>query len=68
MLFSCFALFALFLFFFNLLFRRALILEKNRRAEQERYLQELHAAAVANTNSNLNPNTGVVNHISQQQL
>lgn len=48
------------------IFRRALILEKNRRAEQERYLQELHAAAVAsaaNANSNLNPN-----HISQQQL
>ncbi|KAM7360962.1 scaffold protein salvador [Cochliomyia hominivorax] len=47
-------------------YRRALILEKNRRAEQERYLQELHAATVAN--NNLNPNAGVVNHISQQQL
>ncbi|XP_073814859.1 scaffold protein salvador isoform X2 [Musca autumnalis] len=53
-------------------YRRALILEKNRRAEQERYLQELHAAAAANAANNVNPNStssnNVSNHLSQQQL
>nr|XP_013100397.1 unnamed protein product [Stomoxys calcitrans] len=50
-------------------YRRALILEKNRR--EERYLQELHAASVNASNINPNPNVAshnnVVSHLSQQQ-
>ncbi|XP_075147873.1 scaffold protein salvador [Haematobia irritans] len=50
-------------------YRRALILEKNRR--EERYLQELHAASVNATNHNPNPNaantSNVVSHVNQQQ-
>ncbi|XP_005185892.2 scaffold protein salvador [Musca domestica] len=52
-------------------YRRALILEKNRRAEQERYIQELHAAAVKAANANPNSNSSnnaIANHLSQQQL